>query len=42
MNRNIKLHPDMPEVCRLGLATRGNSRLSHKDVHDATERESII
>ena len=38
MNRNIKLHPDMPEVCRLGLATRGNSRLSRKDVHDATER----
>ena len=28
----------MPEVCRLGLATRGNSRLTREDVHEAIER----
>ncbi len=28
----------MPAVCRLGLATRGNSRLSREDVREAIER----
>ncbi len=28
----------MPQVCRLGLATRGNSRLSRADVHGAIEQ----
>lgn len=32
------LHPDLPPVCRLGLATRGNTRLGAADVLHALER----
>lgn len=32
MERTVRLSPDLPEVCRLGLATRGNTRLTEADV----------
>ena len=34
----VKLSPAMPEVCRLGLATRGGSRLRPSDVEFAIAR----
>lgn len=38
MERFVRLGPDLPAVCRLGLATRGNTRLDPDDVHWAVER----
>jgi predicted aldo/keto reductase-like oxidoreductase len=38
MNRNTVLAPGLPEVCRLGLATRGNTHLKPEDVEHAIER----
>ena len=35
MRRCVALAPGLPEVCRLGLATRGDSRLEVQDVLDA-------
>src|SRR5262245_60815261 len=34
----VELGPGMPRVCRLGLATRGGSRLNPKDVEFAIGR----
>ena len=36
--RLIELGNETPPVCRLGLATRGNTRLTASDVHMAVER----
>jgi predicted aldo/keto reductase-like oxidoreductase len=38
MHRTATLAPGLPEVCRLGLATRGNSHLRIEDVEHAIER----
>jgi predicted aldo/keto reductase-like oxidoreductase len=38
MQRTISLAPGLPEVCRLGLATRGNTHLKIEDVEHAIER----
>ncbi len=38
MQRTVSLAPGMPEVCRLGLATRGNTHLKAEDVEHAIER----
>ena len=38
MRRTVSLAPDMPDVCRLGLATRGNTHLKTEDVNHAIER----
>jgi predicted aldo/keto reductase-like oxidoreductase len=38
MNRTAQLHPDLPQVTRLGLATRGNNELRPEDVHHAIDR----
>lgn len=38
MQRTVSLAPGMPEVCRLGLATRGNTQLKTEDVEHAVER----
>jgi predicted aldo/keto reductase-like oxidoreductase len=38
MQRTVVLAPGMPEVCRLGLATRGNTHLKSADVLRAVER----
>jgi len=38
MQRTVVLAPGMPEVCRLGLATRGNTHLRSEDVERAVER----
>lgn len=38
MQRTVVLAPGMPEVCRLGLATRGNTHLIPADVLRAVER----
>jgi predicted aldo/keto reductase-like oxidoreductase len=38
MNRTTVLAPGLPEVCRLGLATRGNTHLKPADVEYAVER----
>src|SRR5258708_39923046 len=38
MQRTVSLAPGMPEVCRLGLATRGNTHLKTEDVEHAIER----
>jgi predicted aldo/keto reductase-like oxidoreductase len=38
MQRTVVLAPGMPEVCRLGLATRGNTHLKSVDVLRAVER----
>ncbi|HXI42752.1 MAG TPA: aldo/keto reductase [Bryobacteraceae bacterium] len=37
MQRTVSLAPGMPEVCRLGLATRGNTQLKAEDVEHAIE-----
>jgi len=36
--RTLRLAPRLPEICRLGLATRGTSRLRPEDVEAALER----
>jgi predicted aldo/keto reductase-like oxidoreductase len=38
MQRTVVLAPGLPEVCRLGLATRGNTHLEAADVLRAVER----
>jgi predicted aldo/keto reductase-like oxidoreductase len=38
MQRTVVLAPGMPEVCRLGLATRGNTHLKSADVERAVDR----
>jgi predicted aldo/keto reductase-like oxidoreductase len=38
MQRTVLLAPGMPEVCRLGLATRGNTHLKSADVLRSVER----
>jgi predicted aldo/keto reductase-like oxidoreductase len=38
MQYSVKLGPGMPKVCRLGLATRGGSRLHPRDVESAIGR----
>jgi len=38
MQRTVMLAPGLPEVCRLGLATRGNTHLRTEDVLRAIER----
>jgi predicted aldo/keto reductase-like oxidoreductase len=38
MQRTVVLAPGLPEVCRLGLATRGNTHLEPADVLRAVER----
>jgi predicted aldo/keto reductase-like oxidoreductase len=38
MERTVVLAPGIPEVCRLGLATRGNTHLKSADVECAVER----
>ena len=38
MQRTVVLGPGMPEVCRLGLATRGNTHLKSADIERAVER----
>lgn len=38
MLRTVSLAPGLPEVCRLGLATRGNTHLKVEDVEHALER----
>lgn len=38
MQRTISLAPGLPEVCRLGLATRGNTHLTAEDVEHAIDR----
>ena len=38
MQRTVVLAPGMPEVCRLGLATRGNTYLKSSEVERAVER----
>jgi len=38
MERTVALTPDMPPVCRLGLATRGNGALTPVDVEWALSR----
>ena len=38
MKRTAKLRDDLPAVCRLGLATRGNTHLRPEDVEYAVER----
>lgn len=38
MKRYARLGAGLPAVCRLGLATRGNTRLDADDVHWAVER----
>jgi hypothetical protein len=38
MQRTVVLAPGMPQVCRLGLATRGNTHLKSADVLHAVER----
>jgi predicted aldo/keto reductase-like oxidoreductase len=38
MERSVVLSPDLPEVCRFGLATRGGSGLRAGDVEAALER----
>ena len=38
MHRTATLAPGLPEVCRLGLATRGNTHLKIEDVEHAIER----
>ena len=38
MQYSVELGPDMPAVCRLGLATRGGSLLTPKDVEFAIAR----
>ena len=38
MKRYARLAAGLPAVCRLGLATRGNTRLDADDVHWAVER----
>lgn len=38
MERYARLAAGLPAVCRLGLATRGNTRLDADDVHWAVER----
>ena len=38
MQRTVSLAPGLPEVCRLGLATRGNTHLKIEDVEHAIER----
>ena len=35
---HVRLHPDLPPVCRLGLATRGNTHLPADSVVEAVER----
>jgi len=37
MERKVVLSPELPEVCRFGLATRGGSRLAARDVETALE-----
>lgn len=36
--QRTQLHPDLPPVCRLGLATRGNTRLDPADVRWALDQ----
>ena len=38
MDRFASLAPTLPKVCRLGLATRGNTKLDPADVHWAVEQ----
>jgi predicted aldo/keto reductase-like oxidoreductase len=38
MQRTVSLAPGLPEVCRLGLATRGDTRLKAEDVEHAIGR----
>ena len=38
MTKLVRLRPEFPPVPRLGIATRGNTRLSESDVHYALER----
>ena len=38
MQRTAALSPELPRVCRLGLATRGNTHLKTEDVEWAVER----
>ena len=38
MQRTVSLAPGLPDVCRLGLATRGNTHLQTADVEYAIER----
>jgi predicted aldo/keto reductase-like oxidoreductase len=38
MQRTVSLAPGLPEVCRLGLATRGNTHLKIEDVEHAIAR----
>ncbi|MBT7100460.1 hypothetical protein HN937_23995, partial [Candidatus Poribacteria bacterium] len=38
MQRHRKLADDVPPVCRLGLATRGNTSLDPADVRWAVDR----
>jgi len=41
MQRTVSIAPGLPEVCRLGLATRGNTQLKIEDVEHAIERGVI-
>src|SRR5207248_9048807 len=38
MRRTVSLAPGLPEVCRFGLATRGNTHLKTEDVEHAIGR----
>jgi len=38
MDRTVSLAPALPQVCRLGLATRGNTHLKPADVEYAVDR----
>jgi hypothetical protein len=38
MQRTVSLAPALPEVCRFGLATRGNTHLKTEDVELAIAR----
>ena len=38
MKRTARLRDDLPRVCRLGLATRGNTNLRPEDVEHAVDR----
>ncbi len=38
MRRTHQFNSDLPDICRLGLATRGNTHLEADDVHHAVDR----
>ena len=41
MERMVSLAPGLPDVCRLGLATRGNTHLKTEDIEHAVARGII-